>query len=132
MLKPLLITVTVILSFFLLLPHAFADSFSFSLNTGQQNEPPPPPAGAPHRYQYYPSSSVYFDSSRGLYFYLSGSNWQVGASLPNELRVRLGSSVSIEADTDKPYIYYDVHRKKYPPGQLKKVNGGKGKKFFKK
>ena len=44
--------------------------------------------------------SVYYDTSRGLYFYLEGSNWEVGASLPNTLRVRLGDYVSMELDAD--------------------------------
>jgi len=43
---------------------------------------------------------------------------------------RLGSAghVSIEMDTDKPYIYHEEHKRKYPPGQFKK-NGKKKKKW---
>ena len=81
-----------------------------------------PPAHAPaygyrakHQYRYYPSCSVYYDTGRRLYFYLKGDNWEVGASLPSSLRVGLGDSVSIELDTDKPYLYYKDHQKKYPP-----------------
>jgi hypothetical protein len=81
-----------------------------------------PPAHAPahgyrakRQYRYYPSSSVYYDTGRGLYFYLKGDNWEVGASLPSSLRVGLGDSVSIELDTDKPYNHYKEHIKKYPP-----------------
>jgi len=84
-----------------------------------------PPAHAPahgyrakHQYRYYPSSSVYYDTGRGLYFYLKGDNWEVGASLPNSLRVGLGDSVSIELDTDKPYNYYEEHVKKYPAKKI--------------
>jgi hypothetical protein len=91
-----------------------------------------PPAHAPahgyrakHQYHYYPSASVYHDTSRGLYFYLGGSGWQIAASLPQDLRVRLGSSVSIEMDTDKPYIYNDQHKKQFPPGQMKKMKKDK-------
>ena len=86
-----------------------------------------PPAHAPahgyrakHQYRYYPSRSVYYDRDRRIYFYLKGDNWEVGASLPSSLRVELGDSVSIELDTDKPYIYHPDHVKKYPPGQMKK------------
>jgi hypothetical protein len=93
-----------------------------------------PPAHAPahgyrakHQYRYYPSRSVYYDTGRGLYFYLKGNNWEVGASLPSSLRVGLGDSVSIELDTDKPYIYHADHVKKYPPGQMKKKNKKKNK-----
>ena len=62
-----------------------------------------PPAHAPahgyrakHQYRYYPSESVYYDTGRGLYFYLKGSNWEVGASLPSILRMGFGHYVSSE------------------------------------
>ena len=86
-----------------------------------------PPAHAPahgyrakHHYRYYPSCYVYFDISRKCYFYLSGDSWKVSASLPSHMRVQLGEYVSIEMDTDKPYTKFKDHKKKYPPGQLKK------------
>ena len=91
-----------------------------------------PPAHAPahgyrakHQYRYYPSRSVYYDTGRGLYFYLKGDNWEVGASLPESLRVGLGDSVSIELDTAKPYIHHAEHVKKFPPKQFKKKKKGK-------
>lgn len=93
-----------------------------------------PPAHAPahgyrakYHYYYYPSSSVYYDSNRELYFYLKGDNWEVSASLPHNIRVRLGDNVSIEMETDRPYLYHDEHVRKYPPGQLKKKNKQKYK-----
>jgi hypothetical protein len=82
---------------------------------------------AKHQYRYYPSRSVYYDSGRGLYFYLKGDNWEVGASLPGSLRLGLGDSVSIELDTDKPYIHHAEHVKKYPSKQFKQKKKGKGK-----
>jgi len=95
-----------------------------------------PPAHAPahgyrakHKYRYYPSRSVYYDKGRRIYFYLKGDNWEVGASLPSSLRVELGDSVSIELDTDRPYIYHSDHVKKYPPGQMKKKNKKKKDKW---
>ena len=93
---------------------------------------PPPHAPAhgyraKHRYRYYPSSSVYYDSDRELYFYLKGDNWEVGVSLPNSIRVRLGDYVSMELETDKPYVYHTDHVKRYPPGQMKKKNKKKYK-----
>ena len=93
-----------------------------------------PPAHAPahgyrakHQYRYYPSRSVYYDTGRGLYFYLKGDNWEVGASLPGSLRVGLGDAVSIELETDKPYIHHAEHVKKYPSKQFKQKKKGKGK-----
>lgn len=94
-----------------------------------------PPAHAPahgyrakHRYRYYPSCSVYFDIGRAVYFYLEGGSWRVSVELPGRLRVRLGRSVEIEMDTDKPYLEHGHHKQKYPPGQLKK---SKSKKWVK-
>ena len=95
---------------------------------------PPPHAPAhgyraknQYHYRYYPSRSVYYDTGRGLYFYIKGKNWEVGASLPSNLRVGLGDYVSMELDTDRPYIYHADHVKKYPPGQMKKMNKNKNK-----
>lgn len=85
---------------------------------------PPPHAPAhgyraKHKYRYYPSSNVYQDTERGLYFYLKGDKWEVGASLPLPLRQGLGESVSIELETDKPYMHHAEHVKKYPPKKTK-------------
>ena len=55
-----------------------------------------PPAHAPahgyrakHKYRYYPDSSVYHDTDRGLYFYFKGGSWEVGASLPHNFQMGL-------------------------------------------
>ena len=93
----------------------------------QKRQGPPPHAPAhgyrsKHQYRYYPSKSVYYDTGRGLYFYLKGGNWEVGASLPGSLRMELGEYVSMDLDTDKPYIHHKDHQKKYPPKAPKKVN----------
>ena len=90
---------------------------------GKKSPPPHAPAHgyrAKHQYRYYPSCSVYYDTERRIYFYLSGENWQASASLPNQLSVQLGGYVSIEMDNDRPYVYYEKHKAKYPPGQSKK------------
>jgi len=101
----------------------------------QKHKKEDPPAHAPahgyrakHKYRYYPSCSVYYDSDRRIYFYLKGDSWEFGSSLPTNLRLGLGDSVSIELDTDKPYIYHSDHVDKYPPGQKKKKNKKKDKK----
>ncbi len=86
-----------------------------------------PPSHAPahgyrakHQYRYYPSHAVYYDTARGLYFYLQSDNWQISASLPSKLKVSLGSYVDMELETTKPYVHYKEHVKQYPPGQMKK------------
>ena len=83
---------------------------------------------ATYQYRYYPSCSVYYDTGRGLYFYLNGDNWQVSASLPSSFQLRLGDHVNIEMSTDQPYIHHEEHKNKYPPGQQKKKYSKKAKK----
>jgi hypothetical protein len=102
----------------------------------QKHKKSGPPTHAPahgyrakHKYRYYPSQKVYHDSDRGLYFYLKGDNWEIGASLPSHMSADLGESVTIELDTDKPYVHNADHIKKYPP---KKSKGNKQKKWAKK
>ena len=98
-----------------------------------------PPSHAPahgyrakYQYRYYPNCSVYYDTSRKLYFYLKGNNWEFGASLPSSFRMSLGDFVNIEMDGSKPYVHYNEHVKKYPPGQLKHKNQEKWSKKKKK
>jgi len=105
----------------------------YDVKRAEKGGPPPhaPAHGyrAKYTYRYYPSCSVYYDTYRRLYFYLQGPNWQISASLPQGLQLSLGSYVSIEMDTDKPYTYYEEHKRKYPPGQLKKKDKNKNKQF---
>jgi hypothetical protein len=146
--KGFILAAAMISAFILFSANTFADSFNISWDNDRHDDREPaevhesgnsPPDHAPahgyrakHRYQYYPSASVYHDAGRGLYFYLSGSNWQVSASLPLEFRARLGGPVSLELETDKPYIHYDQHRRQYPPGKAKKADKHKGGKKKKK
>ncbi|MFZ5775409.1 MAG: hypothetical protein ACOY3Z_08010, partial [Thermodesulfobacteriota bacterium] len=95
-------------------------------------QPGPPPHAPAHgyrrkaAYRYYPDSHVYFDAGRRLYFYLDGGSWRSNSSLPAFLGGALGAFVNIEADHDKPYDEIDLHKAKYPPGQLKKQDKEKG------
>ena len=92
-----------------------------------------PPAHAPahgyrakYQYHYYPHYKVYYDAARGVYFYLKGEKWEVGISLPSHLKSDLGEYVSLELDTDRPYLFNEEHNKKYSSKQSnsekKKVN----------
>ena len=105
----------------------------YEVKQAKKGGPPPhaPAHGyrAKYTYRYYPSCSVYYDTYRKLYFYLEGPNWRFSASLPHAIQVRLGDHVSIEMDTDKPYTHYQEHKRKYPPGQLKKKAKHKNKWF---
>ena len=86
---------------------------------------PPPHAKAhgyraKYTYRYYPSARVYYDVDRRAYFHLEGNRWGISVSLPAILRVQLGDYVTIEMDSDKPYLKFEEHRRAYPPGQAKK------------
>jgi hypothetical protein len=88
----------------------------------QKNGPPPhaPAYGyrAKYQYRYYPDESVYFDIHRGIYFHLNRGEWTMSVSLPGS--IRLGNDyVTLELETDKPYLDNNEHQKKYPPGKLK-------------
>jgi hypothetical protein len=97
-----------------------------------KKEGPPPWAPAhgyraKHRYRYYPSSRVYHDKERGVYFYYSDGQWRVTVSLPSIIRIDVGDYVTLEMDTDKPYEWDQDVIKKYPPGQMKKKHKKKKK-----
>jgi hypothetical protein len=101
---------------------------------GQGYEHPggPPPWAPAHghrakQYQYYSSQQVYFDVQREVYFYYSDGDWRVSVSLPDSLRVNLGEHVTLEMETDQPYIYHADVVKQYPPGQAKGKGKAKGK-----
>ena len=96
-------------------------------------EPGPPPWApahghrAKHSYYYYPTSSVYFDTGRRLYFYYGSGQWQVSVSLPTAIHIDVNEHVALDMDTDRPYTYHSEVIKRYPPGQAKKLEEGKGK-----
>ncbi len=88
--------------------------------------PAPVPVGGPppwapahgrraqlYQYYYYPAAGVYFNVATGSYFYMNGGSWQVGMSLPSTVVIDPGAYVSLQLDTDRPYLYYDQHRAKY-------------------
>lgn len=82
--------------------------------------------GGMHQYHYYPSSGVYFNVSTGSYFYLNGGAWQVSMTLPSTVIIDANDYVSLDLDTDRPYMYYDQHKVKFKgngPGR----GHGKGK-----
>lgn len=101
--------------------------------TGPPRGHGPPPWAPAHgyrakyRYHYYPSSYVYYDLGRKLYFYYDGGNWQVSVSLPASIHIDIGDYVTLEMDTGKPYNYHSEVVERYPPGHEKKKSKAKGK-----
>lgn len=82
----------------------------------------PPPWAPAHgyrakfRYHYYPSSYVYFDVDRGIYFYRSGEEWVSSARLPRDIYLDGDDYVILEMDEEKPYTYHRDVVERYPPG----------------
>ena len=105
--------------------------------TGPPHGHGPPPWAPAHgyrakyRYHYYPSSYVYYDLGRKLYFYYDGGNWQLSVSLPASIHIDIGDYVTLEMNTGKPYEYHSEVLKRYPPGHEKKKSKPKGKEKWK-
>jgi hypothetical protein len=99
----------------------------------KQSGPPPwaPAHGhrAKHVYQYYPAVGVYYDVSTRMYFYLNGGTWQVAASLPPSIAIAGIESVSVELETDKPYLYHDKNLEQFKGKKGKGKGKGHGKPF---
>jgi len=86
---------------------------------------PPPHAPAhgyrsKYAYRYYPDCHVYYDAHREVYFHLRGDSWRMSVSLPQDIRLQVSNYVTIEMDTDRPYTRFKEHKRKYPPGKMKK------------
>jgi len=86
-----------------------------------------PPSWAPahgyrakYHYRYYPSSHIYFDVGRGLYFYFNGVKWLKSPSIPAGIPIEPNDYVTLDMDVDKPYKYHSEIIKRYPRGQKKK------------
>ncbi|UCF83587.1 MAG: hypothetical protein JSV50_20875 [Desulfobacteraceae bacterium] len=139
--KLLIMLSCILFLFFLYGCHATGGDVHVGWGSKQKPVPPPgygtkakggPPPHAPahgyrakYTYRYYPSEYVYFDNGRGLYFYLEGDQWRMSVSLPSRLHVRLGDYVTIGMDSDKPYTHFEDHKRKHPPGKIKKKKKGK-------
>ncbi len=99
----------------------------------KESGPPPwaPAHGhrAKHHYYYYPGPAVYYDVDRKVYFYPQSGEWRTAASLPVGIHIDVNSYSVLDMDNDRPYVYHDEVVKRYPPGQLKKLDKDKNKKW---
>lgn len=66
-------------------------------------------------YRYFPSSFVYFNIDRGIYFYLSEGKWVDSYSLPQTIPIDRDDYVILKIMIDKPYTFHEDVVKKYPP-----------------
>lgn len=68
-----------------------------------------------HSYWYYPSSEIYYDRGREMFFYFQDGRWMAESSLPNSIHINALEAVPLELKTERPYLYFSRHRKQYPP-----------------
>jgi hypothetical protein len=102
---------------YLLVPAGGFSQVSVGINIGA-------PAPAYH-YWYYPALGVYYDYNAHVYFYLEGGTWVRVGHLPRRFH-HLGRHEIVESERGRPWARYDAHRAKYPPGQLRKDDRGRG------
>jgi len=62
-----------------------------------------------YTYQYYPTTNIYYDKSRKLYFFTDGEDWQEDTTLPPRLQIDQNEGVTVRLKTDKPFLS-DVSR----------------------
>lgn len=93
-------------------------------------QPGPPPWAPAHGrrakyvYYYYPGCDVYYRPADRMWVYLEGSRWSVAASLPSSIRIDLRRSISLEMDTDRPYVHHAKVRAFYPASVVAKADRG--------
>jgi hypothetical protein len=111
--------------------------FSADLDAQKKTKQHGPPSWAPaHGYRaktrqvYFPEHNFYYDVQKGVYIYIDGGAWKVGAELPLSFgNIDLKSSIKVELDlnTDTPQVYNSEHVTKYKAQTKEKVTGEKTK-----
>ncbi|MHA2220178.1 MAG: hypothetical protein ACXACY_30215 [Candidatus Hodarchaeales archaeon] len=105
-----------------------------SPSAGSSIGPPPwaPAHGfrAKYKYRYYPSSYVYFDVNRGIYFYRVEGLWMESYKLPPTIYLNVDNYVILAMDVNKPYKFHKNVIKKHPrvAKKQRKIKG-KSKKY---
>ncbi|MFC1820038.1 hypothetical protein ACFLZG_03000, partial [Thermodesulfobacteriota bacterium] len=66
-----------------------------------------------YEYHYYPSTGVYFDVNRKIYFYFVNGRWQISVTLPGGTRLGYDDPVTINMNNYRPYMKYHEHKQKY-------------------
>jgi hypothetical protein len=70
-----------------------------------------------HTYRYYPYHGIYFEERTRIYFYMTDGRWQASASLPAFIRITVNDFITLDMDSDRPYVYHKYVIKRYPPRQ---------------
>ncbi len=56
-----------------------------------------------YTYNYFPSSQVYYDNNRKLYFYTNGEEWIDAHTLPSGITLDQSEAVSVKLEHPVPY-----------------------------
>ena len=64
---------------------------------------------------------MYYRPAERMWFYLEGTNWHAAATLPSQVSIDFGHSVSLTMETDRPYLYHQQVAARYPSGYFAKV-----------
>lgn len=111
------------------------------IRLGRALPPPPPevvvveeigPAGPPpwartrwyrrsHAYYYYPGCDVYYRPADRVWFYLDGGSWRLGARLPDHIHMDFDHAVSLNLESDRPYVYHEHVVRYYPSHYFTRV-----------
>jgi hypothetical protein len=65
-----------------------------------------------YKYVYYPSSQIYYNPVRGMYYYPYSGGWRYGTVVPTG--INLGKGVSITLGGPTPYVYHPTVIQQYP------------------
>lgn len=68
---------------------------------------PEEPQTQPHKmysYNYYPSSNVYYDKERKLYFFTNGDEWYDSPFLPPNFNIDPKEVVTVQRESEKPFL----------------------------
>ena len=57
-----------------------------------------------YTYLYYPSVNIYYDTTRKLYFFTDGEDWQEAVSLPSTFLIDKNEAVTVRLKSDKPFL----------------------------
>jgi hypothetical protein len=82
------------------------------------------------QYHYYPDSTCYYAPDRGLYFWIDGEDWKVGATLPDSIVISSEEHVTIALTTDTPWEQHDRVVSAHP-GKTKAKASARGKSGWK-
>lgn len=97
--KNFLLSIAALLTILAAATPAQADSYRDRDNRHQAND-------GRHKYVYYPERQVYYAPESRSWFWLNGGNWQVGATLPGQIRVNAGDGMHIILQSGRPYTQH--------------------------